>query len=128
MLSKSYGSTVQYVKFNVGSKKKGKASTHRDLKGRVFPKASIHKLAEKASIKRLSSGPSDGTDKDKNAYNWIDRKTFDIMENVLYDAIGFTVAASKNGMRIIKERHMLKALERYGAMGLGSLEARRTIF
>lgn len=134
----SYGAVIGYVqnaKASSASKKKpGHKPVRRDFKNRVFPKASIRAMAKKANIKRLAYGPSDhgyAEDSAKDTYGWIDEKTFSIMENVLYDAIAITHAAkksSKGQKRIIKERHMLKALERYGGLGLGSVEGRRTMF
>ena len=146
---KSYGHVTEFVQnataSAVSKKHKGAKPTRRDFKGRAFPKASIRALAKKAGIVRMAYGSmdKDGTsmDPEKDTYGWIDRKTFNVMENVLYDAIaiahvgkksmGSIDATKKSGKtvkRIIKERHILQAIERYGGMGLGSSEARQTMF
>ena len=139
-MSESYGKVIDYVakaKASADPTKKGKGGhkpVRRDFKNRVFPKASIRALAKKAGIKRMAYGPSVNgyaEDSSKDTYGWIDEKTYNIMENALYDAIAITHAAkksSKGKKRIIKERHMLKALERYGGLGLGSVEGRKTLF
>lgn len=134
----SYGHVVGFVQqskaSSVSKKHPGHKPVRRDFKNRVFPKASIRALAKKAGIRRMAYGPSDhgyAEDAAKDTYGWVDEKTYNIMENVLYDAIAITHAAkksSKGQKRIIKERHMLKALERYGGLGLGSVEGRKTLF
>ena len=125
---------VQHARVSA-SPKKGPKPARRDFKGRVFPKASIRKLVHKANIARMAYGPIDhgfAADPDKDTYGYIDQKVFAIMENVIYDAIAITHAAKKGkskkgGKRIIKERHMLKALARYGGLGLASAEGRKTV-
>lgn len=136
--AESYGQVVEFVqksKASSASKKKpGHKPKRRDFKNRVFPKASIRALAKKAGIVRMAYGPAEhgyAEDATKDTYGWIDMKTFNIMENVLYDAIAITQAAkrsNKGKKRIIKERHMLKALERYGGLGLSSVEGRKTMY
>lgn len=118
-----------------GKRAGGANPKRRDFGGRVFPKASIRKLAHKANVKRISFGPVDehgaSTDAMKDAYTYIDQKIFTIMENALYDAIAIAAAAKGSGKgdrRIIKERHMIKALERHGGLGLGSIDGRKTLY
>ena len=126
---------VQEAHVSSVPKRGGHKPARRDFKGRVLPKASIRKLAHKANISRMAYGPTEhglAADPDKDTYGYIDQKVFAIMENVLYDAIAIAHAAKKGatkkgGKRIIKERHMLKALERYGGLGLASAEGRRTM-
>ena len=104
---------VQHARVSA-SPKKGPKPARRDFKGRVFPKASIRKLVHKANIARMAYGPIDhgfAADPDKDTYGYIDQKVF----------------AKKGGKRIIKERHMLKALARYGGLGLASAEGRKTM-
>jgi hypothetical protein len=126
--------SVQSAAVSSSSGKGGHKPHRRDFKGRVFPKASIRNLARKANVSRMAYGPStDGVaeDSQKDTYGYVDRKVFAIMENVLYDAIAIANATKKSGKGkgcIIKERHVLKALHRYGGLGLGTADARRTMF
>ena len=137
MASASYQHAIQFVSqaLSSSSKKSGHQPTRRDFKGRVFPKASLRALARKANIARLAYGPSaDGVaeNPEKDTYGWIDQYTFNILENILYDAITIADATKKSSAscsgRIIKERHMIRALERHGGLGLGSIEGRKTLF
>ena len=113
----------------------GHKPQRRDFGGRVFPKAAIRALARKANIRRMSFGVPDAhgvIPDDKDTYGFIDRKTCSIMENVLYDAITIAHAMkksskNKHGGHIVKERHMLKALERHGGIGMGTIEGRKTM-
>jgi hypothetical protein len=125
---------IQKANVSAASKKcGGHKPVRRDFYGRVLPKASIRKLVHKANIARMAYGPTEhgyAQDPDKDTYSYIDQKVFSIMENVIYDAVAIAAAAKKGqtkkgGKRIIKERHMLKALSRYGGLGLSSEEARR---
>lgn len=111
---------VKSAKVSAAPKKGGKVPKRRSFNGRVMPKAALRKLALKANISRMSD----------ETYPYIDKKVYNVMENVLYDAIAITHAGKANNKgknRIIKERHMVRALERRGAIGLGTTVGRRTL-
>ena len=131
-VSSSYAATAKMVQAATPSGK-GKKITRRHFKGRVLPKAAIRKLALKANIDRMSDSAEavKNYDYSKSTYDFIDRKVYNMMENVIYDVIAITSSkkrsSTKPGVRIVKERQMIKALERYGGIGLGTNDARRTL-
>jgi histone H3/H4 len=115
-------STYSGVQKRVSEAKRGKKGSgkHRNLHGRMFPKASIRSFAVRHGAKRLSSTESNGV------YEMIDSKLYNIIENVIYDAAIYTKAA---GQTTIKESDVTKAIERLGgsALGLGSEASRRKL-
>ena len=96
----------------------GKGKKRRALHDRMFPKASLRSFAVKHGAKRLSSTDSNGV------YELIDKKLYNIIENVLFDAIVFTKSV---GQTTIKESDVTKAIARLGGsfLGLGSEASRR---
>lgn len=97
----------------------GKVVKPRNYNGRIFPKSQIRQLAYKAGFARVR-----GIEGDENAYDYIDEKMFLVLEKALRDAEAIADVA---GIKTIKERHVVMALERYGVIGIGSSEARRDI-
>lgn len=100
------------------AKKSGKCKKHRDLHDRMFPKASLRAFAIKHGAKRLSSTDKNGV------YELIDKKLYNIIENVVFDAAIYTKAV---GQTTIKESDVKKAIERLGgsSLGLGSDSSRK---
>lgn len=91
-----------------GKDKKDKK--RRELHGRMFPKASLRSFAVKYGAKRLSST------KDNGVYELLDKKLYNIIENVIYDA---TVYTKSVGQTTIKESDVTKAIARLGGSSLG---------
>lgn len=91
-------------------RRSGKGKKRRELHGRMFPKASLRSFAVKHGAKRLSSTESNGV------YELIDKKLYNIIENVIYDAAIYTKSV---GQTTIKESDVTKAITRLGGSSLG---------
>ncbi len=102
------------------AKRSGKGKKHRELHNRMFPKASLRSFAVKYGAKRLSSTEDNGV------YELIDKKLYNIIENVIYDAAIYTKSAKQS---TIKESDVVKAIARLGgsALGLGGESSRRRL-
>lgn len=112
-------STYKSVQDKVSkARRSGKGKKHRDLHNRMFPKASLRSFAVKHGAKRLSSTESNGV------YELIDKKLYNIIENVIYDA---TIYTKSVGQTTIKESDVTKAIDRLGgtALGLGTESSRK---
>lgn len=97
----------------------GQAGSKRKYHGRIFPKASLRALVIKAGINRVMGGKGK-----RNAYVYMDKKMFFLMEKALLDA-GQIMVVGKGAT--IKERHIIQALGQRGTLGLASESARREL-
>lgn len=124
---KAYDATAKAMQQK--SKKKGK----EDLHGKVFREGYLRHLAKRAQIKRISQGPRDDNgkvlDDQLDSYKWIDRLVYQLLAAPLYDAM--SIRTGEKGQiddktsLIIKERHVVAALQKRGAIGVGSHNAIR---
>ena len=97
----------------------GQAGSKRKYHGRIFPKASLRALVTKAGIGRVMGGKGR-----RNAYTYMDKKMFFLMEKALLDADAIVLVGSG---KTIKERHIIQALGQRGALGLASESTRREL-
>ena len=132
MSSSSVKASYHAAATTAATHKSKKSKGSRNMHGRIFPKASIRTLIAKEGVCRVAAAPTKAHRLGEKAfaakvagqdtYAYVDQKLFLIMEKVLHDA-EHIAAASKMGT--IKERHIIKALEPFGAIGLASEAARR---